>query len=73
MSVTNQCHLLAVGESVFIECESVSQAKNITRRMTAVSRLPKALINNRYSCAIFTAIALHDGAVIYLNRVKRIK
>lgn len=71
MSVTKQCAGLGPGDSVLIECDSVKQATNISRRMTAVDRLPKSLKEMRFSCAVYTAVALKDGSIIYINKVTR--
>ena len=40
MSVTKQCRDLKLGDSTYIECDSVSQSNNITRRMGAIARFP---------------------------------
>ena len=73
MSVTKQCRDLNVGEFTYIECESVKQSNNVTRRMGDNSRLPGEMKNFNFSCMTFTAIALQSGEVTYLNKVTRTK
>ena len=73
MSVTKQCAGLETGDSVLIECDSIKQAINVSRRMTAVDRLPKAIKDRRFSCAVFTGVSMGDSSIIYINKVTRIK
>ena len=73
MSVAKQCRDLKAGDHVYIECETVAQAQNVTRKMTANSRLPGEMKEFKFTCVTYTAIALQSGNVIYLNKVTRIE
>ncbi len=73
MSLTKQCRDLKVGDSTYIECDSVSQSNNVTRRMGAIARLPAEMQEMRFTCQTFTAIAIQCGDVSYLNKVTRTK
>ena len=72
-SVYKQCRDLEVGERVYIECDSNTQAKNVSGRMANVAKFPKEIAEFRFSCALYTAVARKDGSVVHLNCVTRIK
>jgi len=72
MSVTKQCRDLAVGEHTYIECDTLEQAKGVTNRMTATSRLPGDMKAWSFSCQVFTAVGT-GSEVVRLNKVTRIK
>ncbi len=71
MSVTKQCRDLKVGESAYIECDSINQSHNVTRRMNLSERLPKEMKGFQFDCITYTAIALQGGAIVYINKVTR--
>lgn len=73
MSVTKQCRDLKVGESTYVECESINQSHNVTRRMNLGERLPRDMKDMKFNCTTFTAIALQGGDIQYLNKVTRTK
>lgn len=73
MSVTKQCRDLLVGDSAYIECDSIEQSHNVTRRMNLASRLPKEMKGSEYKCITYTAIALQGGDIVYINKVTRTK
>lgn len=73
MSVTKQCRELAVGDSTFIESDSIAQSHNVTKRMNLGSRLPQEMKNWTFKCITYTAIALQGGDIIYINKVTRTK
>lgn len=72
MSITTQCAGLHPGDSALIECDSVKQANNVSKRMNTAARLPKELIGRTYTSTIYTGIALKDGSIIYINKVTRL-
>lgn len=73
MSVTKQCRDLQVGDSAYIECDSIKDSRYVTNRMSDTARLPAEMKEFKYSCQTYTAIALKDGHIIYINKVTRIK
>ena len=73
MSVTKQCRDLAVGDSAYIECDTIKQSHNVTRRMNLGSRLPQDMKGMEFTCVTYTAIALKGGDIIYINKVTRTK
>jgi len=73
MSVTKQCRDLLVGDSAYIECDSIEKSHNITRRMNLSSRLPKEMKDFEFKCITYTAIALQGGDIVYINKVTRTK
>ena len=73
MSVTKQCAGLKTGDSVLIECDSVKQANNVSKRMNTTERFPVELKGRSFTSAIYTGIALKDGSIIYINKVTRLK
>ena len=71
MSVTKQCRNLAVGDSAYVECDTIAQSHNVTSRMNAGSRLPQEMKDWQFKCITYTAIALQGGAIVYINKVTR--
>lgn len=72
MSITKQCAGLKPGDSVLIECDSIKQANNVTRRMNNYERFPKELEGRSFTCSLYTGVALKDGSIIYINKVTRL-
>ena len=73
MSVTKQCRDLLVGQSAYIECDTIQQSLNVTKRMNLSSRLPKEMKDFEFKCITYTAIALQGGDIVYINKVTRTK
>ncbi len=73
MSVTKQCRELGVGDSAYIECDTIAQSHNVTKRMNLGSRLPQGMKNWEFKCVTYTAIALQGGDIVYINKVTRTK
>jgi hypothetical protein len=73
MSVTKQCRDLNVGDSAYIEADTIEQSHNITRRMNLAARLPVEMKAWKFKCITYTAIALQGGDIVYINKVTRTK
>ncbi len=73
MSVTKQCRDLLVGQSAYIECDSIKASKYVTNRMSDTNRLPGEMKDFKFKCITYTAIALQGGNIVYINKVTRTK
>ena len=70
-AIISKIEVLSLGERLFVETNYEEYA-SIMRRVTAVSRYPKAMKGRKYSCSLYRALGSDVTEVVYLVAVARV-